>query len=119
LTWDWRVGELSQLKTLPYRYPYNDADKSFIIKYAPPIIYALWEGFMKNSFEIYARALNKLNLSREDFSIEIITHTIEVEFPQVKEPITDFTKTKSYVDKLQKFLMMISKLPLRCRLVPI
>ena len=58
----WRMSELASLKTIPLRYNLLSHHKEMLIKYTIPSIYALWEGFVKNSFELYVREINKLNI---------------------------------------------------------
>ena len=45
------MSELASLKTIPLRYNLLSHHKEMLIKYTIPSIYALWEGFVKNSFE--------------------------------------------------------------------
>lgn len=49
----WRMSELASLKSIPLRYNLLPHHKEMLIKYTIPSIYALWEGFVKNSFELY------------------------------------------------------------------
>jgi hypothetical protein len=50
---DWRVSELMTIKTFPLHYELSEHHKKFFLKYSVPSIYAVWEGFVKNSFRLY------------------------------------------------------------------
>src|SRR5690554_4214749 len=71
---DWRYSELSILRTLPYRYGLSEHHKDFLIRYSVPIIYSLWEGFVRSTFEIYIRELNSKNLHYNDLNTCILAH---------------------------------------------
>jgi len=81
---DWRMEELATVKTLPFRYSLKKEHRQFLLKYLIPSCYAIWEGFVKNSFEIYTKQLNTLEKDMENFSISIISHTLERKYPQIK-----------------------------------
>ena len=56
----WRKDQLLMAKTIPFLHSFSDSHKEFLIKHSIPTIYAIWEGFVQNSFQIYVRELNKL-----------------------------------------------------------
>nr|WP_229241074.1 MAE_28990/MAE_18760 family HEPN-like nuclease [Clostridium haemolyticum] len=76
----WRVDEISMIKTIPFLYRMNECHKDLFMKYAIPAIYALWEGFVVSSFEIYIRKLNEINFSNQKTHINIITYELENRF---------------------------------------
>lgn len=73
---NWRISELSQIKTIPFRYRMTEENKNLWIKYSVTSIYALWEGFVVNSFQYYRRELNALNLPINKININLLTHAI-------------------------------------------
>ena len=100
---EWRKTQLLIAKTLPFLHTYSFDHKVYLIKYSIPTIYAIWEGFVQNSFQIYIRELNKLNLTKNEFCINILTHTIDAAFPQLKEYPNEFIGKMNFVDKLDKY----------------
>lgn len=73
---NWRISELSQIKTIPFRYKMTDENRKMLIKYSVTAIYALWEGFVVTSFQHYRRELNALNLPINTVNINLLTHAI-------------------------------------------
>jgi MAE_28990/MAE_18760-like HEPN len=71
---DWRMSELGSLKSIPVRYKLLSHHKEMIIKYTIPSIYALWEGFVRNSFRCYITNINSLNLSIYDVHMNLVVH---------------------------------------------
>ena len=73
-----------------------------LIKYTVPSIYSLWEGFVKNSFELYAKEINKLNLSINDAHINIVTHTMSsYDKLYLENPRMNFKSKKEFVEFYQ------------------
>ena len=97
---EWRKTQLLIVKTLPFLHDFSTEHKEFLIKYSIPTIYAIWEGYVQNSFQIYIRELNKLSLTRKDFCLNILTHSIDSSFPQFKEYPKDFQKKMLFISKL-------------------
>ena len=50
---EWRLTELSSLKTIPIRYNFSVDHKHLHYKFSVPAIYSIWEGFVKNSLTGY------------------------------------------------------------------
>lgn len=101
---NWRMGELATVKTLPFRYSLTEKHREFLIKYLVPSCYAIWEGFVKNSFEIYTRQLNSLGKKMDEFSISIVTHSLERKYPQIKNEINNQEKIEKFLDNLFDFI---------------
>lgn len=76
---NWRVSEISNIKTIPLRYSLLDAHKKTLILYSVPSLYALWEGYVKNTFQLLTTYLNKLGIQPRYIHINILTHAIENE----------------------------------------
>ncbi|MDR0911071.1 MAG: hypothetical protein LBM96_00535 [Methanobrevibacter sp.] len=47
---DWRISQISVIRKLIIKSD-QILDKEFLIKHSVPIIYSLWEGFLKNTYE--------------------------------------------------------------------
>jgi len=52
---------------------------------------------------IICRELNKLNLSKNDFCINIVTHSIDSSFPQFKEYPSEFNNRIKFIAKLDNY----------------
>nr|WP_319396482.1 MAE_28990/MAE_18760 family HEPN-like nuclease [uncultured Desulfobacter sp.] len=113
----WRMGELATIKTLPFRYSINEKHKNFLIQYLVPSCYSIWEGYVKQAFEIYTRKLNDLALSIDNISIQLVSHTLNSNFQQISDGISNQRQVEKYVDRLLKFtndeFKISSKLPTR------
>jgi hypothetical protein len=99
---DWRISELSKIKTIPIQYGFRPDHKELIIKYAVPGIYAIWEGFVKNCFTVYSNHLNSLSIKRDDISLALLTHQIDSE--------CDFSNSRTNFDSKQKMVEIIDSL---------
>jgi uncharacterized protein YutE (UPF0331/DUF86 family) len=99
---DWRVSELSVLKSLPIRYSFRPEHKELQIKYTIPAIYAIWEGFIKNCFVIYSNHLNSLSISRSEIAIPLLTHQLDSE--------CDFNNPRQNFDTKQRMVHTIDSL---------
>lgn len=99
----WREEQLLMIKTLPRLYSFSDSHKELIIKNAFLNIYALWEGYVQNSFQIYVRELNRLELKRNEVTHSILYHTIDCAFPQLKEYPEEFHRRLDFIVKLNDF----------------
>jgi hypothetical protein len=77
---DWRIDEITTLKTLPIKHKLTDPQKKIIQKYSIPSFYSLWEGFVTTGFSIYIRYINQLDLSAIQLSKNIIVHDIDVKY---------------------------------------
>lgn len=114
----WRMSELASLKTIPLRYNLLQHHKDILIKYTIPSIYALWEGFVKNSFELYVRNINSLGISINDLHINVLTHTLSsCEKLYLENPRVSFVKKREFIDfyqrTLEEPLSIPSKIPTR------
>lgn len=95
---DWRVSELATLTTLPYRYHIADIHIQTLLTYSIPAIYALWEGFVRNSFAEYVQQLNSLNLNINAVNENLLTHALtngkEINLENAR---TNFDSKKKYI----------------------
>lgn len=102
---DWRQGELAVLKTLPYRYKMLPEHPGILKKYFIPAIYALWEGFVKNSIQCYIGEINRLQLTVSQLHINILTYALTIdEKLRLENPRTHFDKKVLFVKTYNQIL---------------
>lgn len=75
----WRVSEISNIKTIPHRYRLLETHKNTLISYSIPSLYAIWEGFIRNTFQLLTTYINNLEMEPRIVNINILTHAIENE----------------------------------------
>lgn len=87
-----RKQTLQKIKTLPLPppvgYNFNEEDKAFFYVQAIPMIYAVWEGFMRVSFEEYRKKINTLKIAPETINDSITRYTLEykiINYPNATE----------------------------------
>lgn len=96
---DWRIAELATIKSMPFKYNFNENHKKVHTKYAVPAVYAIWEGFVKSSFILYLNHLSKLNINRTEISLNLLTHYID-SFCKLHNPRQNFDSKKRIVQDL-------------------
>ena len=99
---DWRVSQLATLKSIPIRYSFSPEHKELQIKYTIPAIYAIWEGFVKNSFIIYSNHLNTLSIGRSEIAMPLLTHQLDSE--------CDFNNPRINFDSKQRMVSLLDSL---------
>lgn len=73
---DWRNGELAELRVILHKAQLTPTQYNTYIRYIVPAIYALWEGFVKNSIELYAKVINQTNVPIVDLHENLLTHAV-------------------------------------------
>lgn len=102
---DWRYGELAMLKTIPHRYDISISHQQSLKTYLIPAIYALWEGFVTNSFIQYIKYINSSALSANELNINILTFAITANHTLcLANPRVDFNKQVKFVDLYNNFI---------------
>ena len=76
---NWRLGELASLKSIPFRYHMQQSHIWQLKKHLVPAIYALWEGFVVNSFEVYIKQINSRQIRIEDIDVNILLYMTEAD----------------------------------------
>lgn len=104
---EWRINELTIIKTIPLQFNFNDEQKNILEKYFVTAIYSIWEGFVTQSFTTYIRKINSLNLTYEQINLNILTHDIFTKFDLTEEKRKHFKHKCDFVDNIFKY----SKLP--------
>lgn len=108
-----RIEHLSEIHTMPTRYPFRDKDKSTWRRCAYPMIYAEWEGFFVNTVSIYFREVNKLGLKLDDLHQNYYVRDIEKNFRQLKEYPSKQSQKHSFLKKLQTYFRNLGTVNLK------
>ena len=111
---DWRVAELATLKTLPIKYSFQPDHRQLHIKYSIPAIYAIWEGFIKNVFNIYSTHLNTLGLTRSEIAYPLLTHHFDsiCNFGQARKSFPSKEKLVSVIlSTVEEEIIISPKIP--------
>ena len=69
------------------------------------MIYSIWEGFIQQSFQLYIKYLNSLNIKFKEFSNEIIMFHMENTFKQLREYPDKSSKKIKYFESLEKHFL--------------
>ncbi len=96
---DWRLSELAKIKIIPIRYKFSPEHKDLQIRYSIPAIYALWEGYIKESLSTYSNYLNMLNIKRNDISLPLLAHQLD--------SLCDFNTPRVNFDSKQRITKII------------
>jgi len=101
---DERQKLMLQIKTLYLRYRLNEKDEKMFLIYSIPAVYAIWEGFIQNTFKAYIQELNKLELTVDTICKPILIHHLESKFPQFREyPKHANSRKVSFFNNLNQF----------------
>ena len=101
---DWRLTELSSLKTIPIRYNFSVEHKDLHYKFSVPAIYSIWEGFVKNTLTIYSNYINSLQVKRNEISPELLTHVLDSDC-NFGNPRINFNSKQKLVELLDSILV--------------
>jgi hypothetical protein len=96
---DWRIKELTIIKKLTIKRALSEKEKELIKKFAIPNIYATWEGYVKVVFRIYINNLNLLCLKTDEIHSTILTHSLDMKFPQIGQELKEFDAKRNFIDK--------------------
>jgi hypothetical protein len=112
------MSELATLKTIPVRYKMMNHHKDVLMKYNIPAIYALWEGYVRNSFSLYGGVINSLNLTHCEVHLNVLTHALLSDDKlNLENPRRTFEKKKDFIAHYQATarcpLNIGEKLPLK------
>jgi hypothetical protein len=99
---NWRIDEISIIKTLPHLYKMRNYHKDIIKKYSIPALYSLWEGFFVASMELYVRKINELNLNRQYIHINILSYDLDCKH-QLGNPRINVENKIKITKELEKF----------------
>ncbi len=102
---DERRDLMLRLKVLLKRLKLEQ-DKQLFLSYSIPIIYSIWEGFVKVAFSIYVKELNKLNLNLDDICDQILVYHMEAKYDFKIYP-SEFISKVNYLGNLHKFYTKI------------
>lgn len=113
---EWRVEELTVLKTLPIKRTLNAKERRIAIKFAIPNIYSTWEGYVKTVFRIYINELNSLSLRHDELNSKILSHCFDTKYPQITTGVKNDFKDKckfidNFISDLARPISLEPKLP--------
>ena len=108
---NWRLGEIAILKSLTVQSHLSEKKKSIARKYSIPALYAVWEGYIVNSFKEYVKIINSERLNFSDLHDSIATKHL-FSLLSLHQPPQNFEKRKQLVRRIQTVLSGPIQLPL-------
>lgn len=108
---NWRLGEIAILKSLTVQSHLSARKKAIARKYSIPALYAVWEGYIVNSFKEYVKIINSQQLSFSDLNDSITTKHMFTSL-SLHQPPQSFEKKKRLVRKIQDMMSAPVQLPL-------
>jgi hypothetical protein len=97
--------ELINLKTFLLSYSLSTAHETLLLKYAPVILYSIWEGFFVQSIDLYLQAINEQELKPDVLNPEIKAHYFyshkKLKLNSKRE---DTTKRNNFLDLFKELL---------------
>lgn len=108
---NWRLGEIAILKSLTVQSHLSEKKKSIARKYSIPALYAVWEGYVVNSFKEYVKIINSECLNFSDLHDSIATKHL-FSLLNLHQPPKSFEKRKQFVRRIQAVLSEPIQLPL-------
>ena len=100
---NWRLGEIAILKSLTVQSHLSEKKKSIARKYSIPALYAVWEGYIVNSFKEYVKIINSERLNFSDLHDSIATKHL-FSLLSLHQPPQNFEKRKQLVRRIQAVL---------------
>lgn len=73
---DWRNGELAELRVILHKAKLSNSQRVTYMRYIVPAIYALWEGFVKKSLELYSKVIHNTNVPIVNLHENLLTHAV-------------------------------------------
>ena len=115
---DWRNGELAEFKVILHKVKLTDSQRKTYMRYIVPAIYALWEGFIKNSLELYCKEINNAGVPITALHENLLTHAIvSVDKLALDRARTQFNTQRDFSKFICEYIGQpfptISKLPLK------
>lgn len=111
---NWRLGEIAILKSLTVQSHLSEKKKAIARKYSIPALYAVWEGYIVNSFREYVKIINSERLSFSDLHDSITTKHIFSSLC-LHQPPQAFEKRIRLVRRIQEMLSEPIQLPLEIK----
>lgn len=111
---DWRIKDISILKSLPYLKKFSEEQYNTYIRHSFPALYSLWEGYVCSAFEIYIRKINSKSLNFLELNENLQTHFIDTEL-QLGNPRLNYDTKFRFVNKYSELtsntIKLSTKLP--------
>jgi len=103
---DWRISQIILIRKLPTKSTYDSSETEFLVQNAVPILYSLWEGFLKNTYEfIDDYIIRKLRINKNYFDndLYITTYVLDKKC-KFKFGREDIGQKVKHVEKLFKLI---------------
>ena len=97
---EWRIFELAILKTNHLSSNLSELRKNIIRKYSVISIYALYEGFVVEAFNIYKEQINLLKIPPNKLNTRIITYFMDNKY-KLYEERSNFEKREQLTRELE------------------
>lgn len=111
----WRQGQLSTLRSIGKHNSLSLHQCECLRIYTIPAIYSLWEGFIKQSFSIYIRAINQKRIPLLELHLNYITHLVDnqINLQNARQKVESKRKCVSELCKLftNKYASVSEKIP--------
>ncbi len=98
----WRISELALIKKIFIKLDTKN-EKKFFLQTTIPIIYAIWEGFVKNSFKSLLIFLNDKNISVSNINKGLLVLSLDDKIKSLIDS-KDFNKKIKHSQKLVEHL---------------
>lgn len=100
---DWRIGEMSILRTIPLLCNCNEKQIKILERYSVVAIYSIWEGFVETSFNLYIREINSSNLTHKEINLNIITYDIFAKYGMTEEQRKHFINRCKFINNIFEY----------------
>lgn len=98
-----REKSLQRIRLIPTLYDFKEQDRYLFLKYSVVIIYAIWEGFLREIFNTYIKELNKLEIQWNEANNFLIVYHVENTFKELGSYPKDINKKIEFIDKIHSF----------------
>lgn len=76
---DWRNAELAELRVILHKAHLTQSQRNVYIRYIVPAIYSLWEGYIKNSLQLYAKGIHSTQQPITSLHDNLLAHAVTSE----------------------------------------
>ncbi len=111
----WRIGEIAMIKAIISTLSFSDEKKKISMKYSIPSLYAVWEGFVINTFSEYIKYINQLEIKYLDLNTNIVIYDSFTTLNLTEPPKTTFDAKKRFIKKIHHYFNHQIKLSLNIK----
>ncbi|MDR2544074.1 MAG: hypothetical protein LBD03_00745 [Methanobrevibacter sp.] len=102
---EWRTSQIAIIKLLPLNSNLNEKDVDLLIKNSIPIIYSLWEGFLKNIYSYLHKYIDR-KIKKDSTCFKEDIHVSAY----ILNKSCKFEKERNNIDEILKHVEKIFKL---------